>query len=135
MLHLILRDFDTDKLVDYRQLLEDLASEVEVRMPGIHVTVETLKQYRNMRDGLRKMPKAIELAEAAYARIGVASKRSIVRGGTDGAMLTEMGLPTPNLSVGQYNIHSVLEFVCLDEMVEATRMLLELVQLWEQTRH
>jgi tripeptide aminopeptidase len=49
-------------------------------------------------------------------------------------MLTEMGLPTPNLSVGQHNIHSVLEFACLDQMVSATELLVELVQLWEQNR-
>ncbi len=133
-LQLILRNFDTSKLCDYRQLLTDLADEVESRMPGLKIEVETRRQYRNMADGLKKLPKAVELAEKAYAKLGIPSKRSIIRGGTDGAMLTEMGLPTPNLSVGQYNIHSVLEFACLDHMLSATDLLIELVQLWEQNR-
>jgi tripeptide aminopeptidase len=133
-LHLILRDFDTQKLMDYRQLLDDLAVEVESAMPGLRIQVETRQQYRNMAEGLRKLPQAVALAEQAYAKLGIPSKRSIVRGGTDGAMLTEMGLPTPNLSVGQYNIHSVLEFACLDHMVSATELLIELIQLWEQNR-
>jgi tripeptide aminopeptidase len=133
-LHLILRDFETSKLEDYRQMLEDLAIEVESGMPGLRITVETKRQYRNMADGLKKLPKAVDLAEQAYAKLGIPCKRSIIRGGTDGAMLTEMGLPTPNLSVGQHNIHSVLEFACLDQMVSATELMLELVQLWEQNR-
>ena len=133
-LHLILRDFDTQKLDDYRQLLVDLAVEVESVMPGLRISVETRPQYRNMANGLKKLPKAVEFAEQAYTKLGIPSKRSIIRGGTDGAMLTEMGLPTPNLSVGQYNIHSVLEFACLDHMVSATDLLIELIQLWEQNR-
>ncbi len=133
-LHLILRDFDTAKLEEYRQMLDDLAIDVESEMSGLSITVETRRQYRNMADGLKKLPKAVELAEQAYAKIGIPCKRSIIRGGTDGAMLTEMGLPTPNLSVGQHNIHSVLEFACLDQMVSATELLVELVQLWEQNR-
>jgi len=133
-LQLILRDFETSKLVEYRQMLVDLALEVESRIPGLRIDVETQRQYRNMADGLKRLPLAVELAEQAYAKRGIPSRRSIIRGGTDGAMLTEMGLPMPNLSVGQFNIHSVLEFACLDHMVSATEVLIELVQLWERNR-
>ena len=133
-LHLILRDFKTSVLNDHRQLLIKIASEVESRISGLSISVETRRQYRNLADGLRKLPSAVLLAEKAYGKVGIASRRSIIRGGTDGAMLTEMGLPTPNLSVGQYNIHSNLEFACLDDMVSATHVLIELVQLWEKQR-
>ena len=57
---------------------------------------------------------------------------NIIRGGTDGSRLTELGLPTPNLSSGQHNIHSPLEFACLDEMVQAVEVLIELVQVWAE---
>jgi tripeptide aminopeptidase len=53
-----------------------------------------------------------------------------VRGGTDGSRLTEMGLPTPNLSTGEHNIHSPLEWTCLEEMVAAVRVLVKLAQVW-----
>ena len=53
-----------------------------------------------------------------------------VRGGTDGSRLTELGLPTPNLSTGEHNLHSPLEWTCLEEMVTAVRVLIELAQVW-----
>ena len=55
-----------------------------------------------------------------------------MRGGTDGSQLTERGLPTPNLSVGQHNPHSPLEWVCLEEMVQAGEVLVQLAQLWAE---
>ena len=57
-------------------------------------------------------------------------KLTIVRGGTDGSQLTERGLPTPNLSTGQHNPHSPLEWACLEEMGQAVAVLRELVQIW-----
>jgi tripeptide aminopeptidase len=53
-----------------------------------------------------------------------------IRGGTDGSRLSEMGLPTPNLSVGMHNFHSPLEFACLDQMENAVKVLVELAKLW-----
>ena len=87
-------------------------------------------QYRNMADGLAKEPRALAFAEEAMRRAGVEPKRTIVRGGTDGSRLTELGLPTPNLSTGEHNLHSPLEWTCLEEMVTALRVLVELVQVW-----
>ena len=63
-------------------------------------------------------------------RVGLEPKRTIVRGGTDGSRLTEMGLPTPNLSTGEHNLHSPLEWTCLEEMATAMRVLIELAQVW-----
>ena len=57
-------------------------------------------------------------------------KLTIIRGGTDGSQLTEQGLPTPNLSTGEHNPHSPLEWTCLEEMVQAVEVLVELVQVW-----
>src|SRR3712207_8902626 len=57
-------------------------------------------------EGLAKEPRAVAFAEEAMRRVGLEPKRSIIRGGTDGSRLTELGLPTPNLSSGQHNIHS-----------------------------
>ncbi len=131
-LSILLRDFDTEKLSEYKGLLDEIATDVQLEMQGIHIEVETQAQYRNMAEGLRKLPQAVDLAVQAYRKIGIEPRRTIVRGGTDGSQLTAMGLPTPNLSVGQHNIHSVLEFACLDHMVIAVQHLVELVQLWNQ---
>ena len=129
-LQLILRDFDEAKLHDYKVLLERISDEVMAQMPGLKIEVTTKKQYRNMADGLRKLPEAVLFSEAAYKAIGIDCRRTIVRGGTDGSLLTALGLPTPNLSVGQHNIHSVTEFACLDQMVIAVEHLVELLRQW-----
>ena len=67
------------------------------------------------------------------ASLGREPQLAIIRGGTDGSQFTARGLPTPNLSTGQHNPHSPLEWVCLEEMVQAAEMLVELVKLWGES--
>lgn len=131
-LKILLRDFDTAKLGEYKNQLVALAAETESQCPGVGVAVETREQYRNMADGLKNEPRAVEFAVAAHQTLGREPKQTIVRGGTDGSRLTELGLPTPNLSSGQHNIHSPLEWACLDEMVAACEVGVEIVKRWSQ---
>jgi tripeptide aminopeptidase len=126
----ILRDFDTPKLNAQADLLRSIAHQVQLDCPGIEIEVVVSKQYRNMGEGLRKEPRAVEFVRQAYQRLDRPMTESIVRGGTDGSQLTERGLPTPNLSCGQHNPHSPLEWACLEEMVQATELLVELAQVW-----
>jgi tripeptide aminopeptidase len=128
--HLILRDFETERLDDHGQLLDQLAKQIEADFPGLSVHVEISRQYRNMGDVLKRHIPVIEKAERAFEALGRSSRREIIRGGTDGALMSEMGLPTPNLSVGQYNIHSVREFVSVNQMIEAGEHALKLLELW-----
>ena len=130
-LKVILRSFESGDLVAYASLLRGIADEVTAWMPGLRVNVDVYRQYRNLAEGLRQQPLSIELADAAFKNLGRSCERTRVRGGTDGSQLTEKGLPTPNLSSGQHNIHSPLEFACLDEMVAATEHLVELLTLWQ----
>ena len=85
-----------------------------------------------MAEGLGKEPRAVQYAVEAHERLGRAAKQQIIRGGTDGSRLTELGLPTPNLSSGQHNIHSPLEWACLDEMVAACEVGVEIVKRWAE---
>jgi tripeptide aminopeptidase len=126
----LLRDFDTPKLAEKAQILRDVARLLEIEHPGARIAVQVTPQYRNMAQGLAKEPRAVSFAEQAMQRVGLAPKRTIVRGGTDGSRLTELGLPTPNLSCGEHNLHSPLEWTCLEEMAIAVRVLVELAQLW-----
>ena len=126
----ILRDFETEKLTEYAQLLQKTGDAIEMLIPGIEVHVETCVQYRNMAAAIRKSPRAIELAELAYLHLGFPSRRDSIRGGTDGALMSELGLPTPNLSVGQYNIHSIREFASLDYMTQAAQHIVRLMEHW-----
>ncbi|MDA1055152.1 MAG: peptidase T [Planctomycetota bacterium] len=131
-MRIILRDFETAALDEYAKLLREAAAGVESDFPGATVSVETRRQYRNMRDGLIHEPRALEYAQRAHARLGREAKLAIIRGGTDGSQLTERGLPAPNLSTGQHNPHSPLEWACLDEMVQAAEVIVELVQVWAE---
>jgi len=126
----LLRSFDTDELPVQAEMLREIARQVEREYPGSKVKVETRKQYRNMRDGIAKEPRAIKYAEIATKRAGLEPKFKIIRGGTDGSQLTEKGLPTPNLSTGEHNPHSPLEWTCLEEMEAAVRVVVELCQVW-----
>jgi tripeptide aminopeptidase len=126
----LLRDFDTAALADHAALLAKLARAVEAEIPGITIDVDVKQQYRNMADGLKTEPRAVQYAIQAHEQLGRSPKLTIIRGGTDGSMLTAKGLPTPNLSSGQHTPHSPLEWACLDEMVKAVEVVVQLVQQW-----
>lgn len=132
MVQLILRDFDTAKLTEYADRLRSIAAEVCKDEPRLSVHLEIVEQYRNMADRLKQFPVAADLAEKAFHHIGITPTRASIRGGTDGALMTQKGLPTPNLSVGQYNIHSCKEFASLSEMEIAVKQAVVLVDLWQQ---
>jgi tripeptide aminopeptidase len=127
---ILLRDFDTAALSDHAALLEKLAREVESEIPGITIEVDIIQQYRNMADGLAAEPRAVQFAVEAHQQLGRTPKLTIIRGGTDGSMLTAKGLPAPNLSSGQHTPHSPLEWACLDEMVKAVQVVVQLTQRW-----
>src|SRR5439155_18993313 len=107
---------------------------LDAEFPQAQIDVAVTPQYRNMAEGLAREPRALRLADEAMKRAGLEPKRCIVRGGTDGSRLTEMGLPTPNLSCGEHNIHSPLEWTCLEEMQTAVRVVVELAKLWGAVR-
>lgn len=129
-LKVLIRDFDSAKLTEHADVLTKLATEVQNDCPGTTIDIEIIRQYRNMADGLVNEPRAVALAMKAHEVLGRTPEMTIVRGGTDGSRLTELGLPTPNLSSGQHNIHSPLEWACLDEMYAACEVGVEIVKLW-----
>ncbi len=131
---ILLRDFDTAKLDELANIVTREAAKIEAQMPGLKFEINRTRQYRNMSDSLKRHPHVVQLAVEAFAKLDIECKLGSIRGGTDGAMLSENNLPTPNLSVGQHNIHSVLEFASLTEMTTAVAHAVELVQLWSNQR-
>jgi tripeptide aminopeptidase len=129
-LHLLLRDHHTPNLAEQASMLRAIATQLVAEFPRAKFHIEIRKQYRNMAEGLSKEPRAISLAAEAMKRIGLTPQFPVLRGGTDGARLTELGLPTPNLSTGEHNPHSPLEWTCLEEMETAAKVLVELAQTW-----
>lgn len=131
---IILRDFDTPKLKEYADMLESIAADLRAQHPKAKITVETRKQYRNLGDGLKSEPRAVAKAIEAMKATGIEPKLSIIRGGTDGSLLTERGLPTPNLSTGEHNPHSPLEWTSREELQRATDVLVQLARVWSSER-
>jgi tripeptide aminopeptidase len=129
-LRILLRDFDTARLADRATVLRAAAATVTAEYPRASIDVKVTPQYRNMADGLAKEPRALPLAQEAMRRAGLDPKLTIIRGGTDGSRLTELGLPTPNLSTGEHNPHSPLEWTCLEEMESAVAVLVQLAKVW-----
>lgn len=128
----IIRDFDTAGLAVKEDYLKKLAHETCASWPGSSCTFEITEQYRNMREVLEKHPKVMELARQAIRANGHEPIEGRIRGGTDGSILSEMGLPTPNLSSGQHAFHSRLEWASVQEMELAVNVVVTLAQNWEQ---
>jgi tripeptide aminopeptidase len=128
----IARDHDDAKLDGHIALLRRCAEELVRAEPRAQVDVEVREQYRNMVAGLAKWPEVAAAAEAAIRRAGVEPVREIVRGGTDGAFLTALGLPTPNIFTGGQLYHSVREWASVQDMAAAAATAVELARVWAE---
>jgi tripeptide aminopeptidase len=93
----ILRDFELDGLAEKGTILRGLCAGLQATEPRARIGCRIRKQYRNMAYWLRKDMRPVELAQRAFAAVGLKPYDFAVRGGTDGSRLTEAGLPTPNL--------------------------------------
>ena len=126
----IARDFDDDLLAAHLATLRRVAEEVAAAEPRARVEVVARPQYPNMRRFLAGDPEIVEKAAAALRAEGIEPVRTAIRGGTDGSMLSEMGLPTPNLFTGGHEYHSVREWASLQEMAAAAATIVRLAQEW-----
>lgn len=124
----ILRDFERDGLAAKGDLMRQVCAAIAATEPRARIDVQIASQYRNMRYWLEDDMAPVELARAALSDLGVAPIEAVIRGGTDGSRLTEMGVPCPNLFTGMQNVHGPLEFVSVQDMALATRLMLQIAQ-------
>jgi tripeptide aminopeptidase len=127
---LILRDFDEEPLRAQRDLLQRIIDEVQGSYPKAKIKVSYSESYRNMRFILDDYPKVVDHAMEAVRRAGIEPFLNLIRGGTDGARLSFMGLPTPNIFTGGHLFHSRFEWIALEGMQAAVETLVQLVQIW-----
>ncbi|MDP3443657.1 MAG: tripeptide aminopeptidase PepT, partial [Ignavibacteria bacterium] len=126
----IIRDFTAEKLVEFENLLKDLCEKTIAKFPGSSYDFEVIQQYRNMKYILDKHPEVEVNAIEALNRLGIKPINSAIRGGTDGSRLSYMGLPTPNLFAGGHNFHAYTEYVAVQDMEAAVKMIVTLAQVW-----
>jgi tripeptide aminopeptidase len=112
--------------------LKSIAESVMKQYPYCSMEFLVKEQYRNMKEVLDKHPQIVTYAGEAYRRCGLIIRKEAIRGGTDGSRFSYMGMPCPNLFTGMQAIHSKQEWIGVSDMEEATRMLVELVQVWEE---
>jgi tripeptide aminopeptidase len=129
---MLLRDFTTGGLDEKARMLTDLAREVVRPFPSASVDVERHESYRNMKEVLDRYPEVIEHATTAMKRAALTPQFRQIRGGTDGARLSFMGLPTPNLFAGEHNIHSRLEWTSVQDMDKAVEVIVAICRSWAE---
>ena len=121
---------DHDKAIFEKRLA--YMNEVAEKMNAIYgegvVSVEVKRQYANMREKVEPMMHIIELARKAMEEAGVTPQIKPIRGGTDGAQLSFMGLPCPNMFAGGINFHSRYEFVSLQVMEKAMMTIVKIIE-------
>ncbi len=132
LMRLILRDFELEGLAAKRALVEKLVEELRVSEPRATITVSFQEQYRNMRYWLEKDMRPVEYAREALRRAGLTPRSDRMRGGTDGSVLTERGLPTPNIFCGMHGVHSQREWVSAQDMTKSVETLIHLAQVWDE---
>ncbi|MDY0297590.1 MAG: peptidase T [Acidobacteriota bacterium] len=130
MIKFLLRDFSETGLRDHEKELRRLVDHVLSRNPGASAELEVIESYRNMKVVLDQHPEVMAKALEAVKLAGVEPVRNLIRGGTDGARLSFMGLPTPNIFTGGSNFHSRYEWVTLEDMQAAARVIVHLMSLW-----
>jgi tripeptide aminopeptidase len=131
-MRLIVRDFDDDLLAEHIALLERTAREIVDSEPRASLDIDVHSQYRNMRRYLDEVPDVTAVAEDAIRAEGLEPKRTPIRGGTDGSLLSERGLPTPNVFTGGHEYHSVREWASVQDMAAAAATVVRLAEAWAE---
>jgi tripeptide aminopeptidase len=129
---LIVRDHDDDLLEEHAAVVLALLERVLASEPRAKADVEIRDSYRNMRSVIEANPRVVDAALEAIRRAGVEPSLAITRGGTDGAELSALGLPTPNLFTGGQQYHSVREWASVQDMAAAAATIVELAGVWTE---
>ena len=127
----LLRDFDADGLQRRKTLLRSIVDTARTRFPRADVSLSIKDQYENMHEHIRRTdPRVVSFAHAAAAEMGIDLHDDVVRGGTDGARLSEQGLPTPNVFTGGRDFHSRFEWNTVQNLERALDYTKTLVRYW-----
>jgi len=128
----LIRDFTVDGLKEKEDYLKSICDEVMKNHPKAELNFNVDEFYRNMKYKLDDEPRVVDYALEAVKRSGIKPVRHAIRGGTDGARLSYMGLLTPNVFTGGHNFHSKTEWISVQDMQKAVQVILNLTQVWRE---
>ncbi|MFN2411834.1 MAG: peptidase T [Pyrinomonadaceae bacterium] len=129
---ILLRDFEVAGLEKQEAMIKKMVADTAARYPDVKIDMNIVVGYLNMKEVLKDYPQLTDYAIEAAKRAGIDARIRPIRGGTDGARLTFMGLPTPNLFTGGHNFHGKLEWNSRKGLEKSTQTLVNLVQIWAE---
>ena len=127
---LIIRDYEEKNNLKRMEYLQKLGELYEFKYPGLKVNIEFLYQYKNMLRFIESSQQVVDMAKKAIEMAGLDIKIHSIRGGTDGARLSEMGIPTPNIFSGGLLFHSRKEHIPTLALQKASEVLIYLAEVW-----
>lgn len=129
----IIRDHDRAKFEQRKETMRQAVATIQAQYPTAHVELTMQDSYYNMKEKLTDCMFLIENAKKAAQAAGVTPEVEPIRGGTDGARLSFMGLPCPNLGTGGYNFHGPLECITVEDMDAVVDILVHLADIHGKT--
>ena len=124
----ILRNFSRQKLEELDTRILQIRDELANKYPKAKIQVEITEQYENMKMYVDKDPRPVEKAAAALRKHGIEPVFGRIKGGTDGATFSKMGLVTPNLGTGSGNHHGRFEYLCVQDFEKMIEIVLEIIK-------
>ncbi|MDT0644701.1 peptidase T [Zunongwangia sp. F363] len=128
-LHYIIRDHDKEHFEARKKMMLDLGREICEQYERECVQIEIKDQYFNMKEKVEPVKHIVDLAEKAMKAVHVKPIIKPIRGGTDGAQLSYMGLPCPNIFAGGHHFHGKYEYVPVESMIKATEVIVKIAEL------
>ncbi|MBU3176972.1 peptidase T [Clostridium estertheticum] len=129
-LQYIIRDFDSENFENRKIFIKNIADKLNEKYGSVAVELEIKDQYFNMKEKIEPVKHIVDTAFLALKEVGVNPIMQPIRGGTDGARLSFMGLPTPNIFAGGHNFHGKYEFIPTFAMEKAVDVILKIVELY-----
>ncbi|MBN2861263.1 MAG: peptidase T [Sphaerochaetaceae bacterium] len=124
------RDFDAARFRQRIETLEALSRMIGQLYPGGDVTTEVSYSYSNMAEGIDENPQVMESLYESAKHMGLELDLKVIRGGTDGARLTQLGIPTPNIFTGGHNYHSKYEYLSMSDASSSALLVTQIVRYW-----
>ncbi|WP_339275198.1 peptidase T [Paenibacillus sp. FSL W8-0426] len=128
----IIRDFDRNSFEARKSTMQTIVAELKTKYGEKIVNLELKDQYFNMREKIEPVKHIVDIAHEAMTRLDIEPVIRPIRGGTDGSQLSYMGMPTPNIFTGGENYHGKFEYISVDNMVKATKVIIEIAKLFEE---
>lgn len=131
-LYYIIRDHDREKFNNRKATVEEIVNNFKKKYGDEQIILEMRDQYYNMREKIEPVMEIVHTVREAMLNLNIEPIIEPIRGGTDGSQLSFMGLPTPNIFTGGENYHGKFEYVSVDNMEKATKVIIEITRLFEE---